>query len=306
MSYDNIARKLKSGEPIVIDGGTGTELEKRGLTMDPNAWCGPATVENTELLTQVHMDYIAAGAEVITVNTYASNRLMLEAAGYGDRVEEINRTAVKAALDARERSGKSGIAVAGSLSHMTPVRRGTSATDPERSVSAEDAAAAFSELAMIHKDNGCDVILLEMMYDLPRMPLAYDAAKATGLPVWAGLSAKRGEDGLPKSFVQVEDLPFEDVAELAASWDVDAIGTMHTPSNLISECNRIIRDYSDKPLLAYPDSGYFKMPYWQFENVISPDDLATFTRQWRGEGTQIVGGCCGLSPEHIQAMAGAV
>ncbi|MDZ7643555.1 MAG: homocysteine S-methyltransferase family protein [Woeseiaceae bacterium] len=105
MSYAAIERRIQRGDIIILDGGTGTELERRGVSMDPNAWCGPASLANAELLTAIHGDYIAAGADVITTNTFASSRPMLDAAGYGDRFEEINRTAVRAAERARPRAG---------------------------------------------------------------------------------------------------------------------------------------------------------------------------------------------------------
>ncbi|NCW84289.1 MAG: hypothetical protein EBV75_06150, partial [Acidimicrobiia bacterium] len=101
-----------------------------------SAWCGPASLNNSELLTQVHLDYINAGADVITANTFASSRLMLTPAGFADRVEEINRIAVEAALRARdlatEKSPSRKIAVAGSLSHMVPVAAGTAKVDVGR------------------------------------------------------------------------------------------------------------------------------------------------------------------------------
>ena len=120
MTYKNLKVRLDAGEIIVLDGGTGTELQRRGAQMDPSAWCGPASLNNSELLTQVHLDYIDAGADVVTANTFASSRLMLTPAGYADRVEEINRIAVEAALRARDLATKKSpsrrIAVAGSLS----------------------------------------------------------------------------------------------------------------------------------------------------------------------------------------------
>jgi len=106
MSYATLKERLNNGGIVLLDGGTGTELEKRGAAMDPEAWCRPATLENVDILESVHRDYIAAGADIITANTYASSRLMLEPAGYADHFEEINRAAVAAAHRAVEASGK--------------------------------------------------------------------------------------------------------------------------------------------------------------------------------------------------------
>jgi methionine synthase I (cobalamin-dependent) len=115
MAYAEIKRRLDAGEVLLLDGGVGTELERRGADMDPAAWCGVATLENEELLTQIHIDYARAGSDVITANTFASSRVMLSAAGHGDDVVEINQRAVEAALRAKEQLATEGrtVAVAG-------------------------------------------------------------------------------------------------------------------------------------------------------------------------------------------------
>jgi len=300
MSYADIEGRLRRGGMVILDGATGSELQLRGVAMDPNAWCGPATLENTGVLEAIHRDYIAAGADIVTANTYASSRLMLGPAGFGDRVAEINRTAVGAAR--RAASDRPGVLVAGSLSHMCPHARGGSRTDPARMPSQTEMADAFGELAGLLRDEGCDLILLEMMYDPERMAPAFKAAAETGLPVWAGLSARRGADGRVLSYTQDQDIPFEDLVQVLDDFDVAAAGVMHTPADLTGEAIAILRGAYGGPLMAYPDSGYFKMPEWQFEAIIPPDEFLRFATQWVEDGVQIVGGCCGLSPAHIAAL----
>ena len=274
MSYHDVKRRLDAGEIIVIDGGTGTELQRRGAQMDPSAWCGPASLNNSELLTQVHLDYINAGADVITANTFASSRLMLTPAGYADRVEEINRIAVEAALRARDLATKKSpsrkIAVAGSLSHMLPVAAGTAKVDQAQVPSNDELAHAFGELADILKSSGVDHIMLEMMYEPNRVPLALNAALETGLPVWFGMSARRAPDGRAISFDQHNEFPLEEITKLIPKTGVDVAGVMHTGAEIVGETLAAIRKNFSGPMSAYPDSGYFEMPDWQFVDVISP------------------------------------
>jgi len=303
MAYADLMKRLGRGGIAILDGGTGTELERRGVAMSPGAWCGPATLTNRPVLEAVHADYIRAGADVITANTYASSRLMLGPAGYGDRVEEINRIAVEAALTARARAGVAGVVVAGSLSHMVPVIAGTEWFDPAAMPDPAAIADAFAELAGILRDAGCDMIILEMMYDPERMIAAIAAARSTGLPVWAGLSSRRGADGAVLGFSHHADVPFDDIAALLSDSGAEAAGIMHTPSDLVAPSIEIIRRHFDGPLLAYPDSGHFKMPHWKFEDIIPPDDFAAYASQWSAAGVRIIGGCCGLSPDHIAAIA---
>jgi hypothetical protein len=146
MAYDRVKKRLAAGQIIVLDGATGTELQRRGAPMDPAAWCGPAMLHADRLLTEIHADYIEAGADVITANTFASSRLMLSGAGLAERTDEINRRAVAAALrarDAHERGAQ--VLVAGSLSHMMPMAERAANVDPR---------TAPSDSAVGHADRG--------------------------------------------------------------------------------------------------------------------------------------------------------
>ena len=103
----------------MLDGGTGSELRRRGVRLDEAAWSGLASLTHYDVLREVHADYIAAGADVITTNTFGTTRFVLEAAGYGERFATINRRAVDAAREARDASGRD-VAIAGSMSCLPP------------------------------------------------------------------------------------------------------------------------------------------------------------------------------------------
>ena len=306
MVYAQLKQRLAAGEVVIMDGGTGTELQRRGASMDPSAWCGPATLRSEHLLAELHADYIAAGSEVITTNTFASSRLMLAPAGYGEQVEEINRRAVEAALKARDESArKKSVAVAGSLSHMIPMAEGTDLTDPSKFPDDSEAEDAFHELAQILATNGCDLIILEMMYHPKRTLLALNAALATGLPVWCGLSVRKAKDGTIASYHRPEELPFNELAALIPRHDVAVAGIMHSSAELITEALKTVRQNFDGPIMVYPDSGYFEMPDWRFVDVISPQRFEEFCQGWIASGVQILGGCCGLTVEHVRAAVRA-
>lgn len=303
MGYADIERRLEEGGIVILDGGTGTELERRGVPMDSKAWCGPASLDHLSVLEAIHQDYIRAGADIITANTYASSRLMLGPSGFANRFEDINRAAIDAAHRARKSSDRTDVLVAGSLSHMVPVTSGTAQPDLAQAPNRADMAEAFRDLALLHRDAGCDLILLEMMYHPERMEPAFQAAIETGLPVWAGFSVRRGTDGRILSFAPDQDIPFEETVQVLVDFKVAAAGIMHVPSTLIGEAIAILRSAFDGPLTAYPDSGHFKMPHWQFDKIISPDDFRCFAAEWVASGVQVIGGCCGLAPEHIAAIA---
>ena len=306
MAYADLKKRLAAGDCVVLDGATGTELQRRGAPMDPAAWCGPATLENDHILTDIHADYIRAGSDVVTANTFASSRLMLRAAGLADRSDEIVTRAVEAALRAREATGARGVVIAGSLSHMVPVADGTATVDLAKIPSPAEIADAFHALAHALKNAGAELIMLEMMYEPNRVKLAVDAALDSGLPVWFGMSARRGRTGKVASFHHFEDLPISAIASLIPPTGIDAAGVMHTGAEIVDEALTELKQHFNGPLMAYPDSGYFEMPDWRFVDIISSARYGEFVRQWLASGVQMVGGCCGLGLAHIEEAAKAV
>src|SRR5512139_4059896 len=113
------ADSLRGGRTLLLDGGTGTELRRRGAALDATAWTGLAPLTHYDLLRAIHADYIAAGADVVTTNTFGTARFVLEAAGHGADYAAINRRAVAAAREARDAAGRA-VAVAGSISCLPP------------------------------------------------------------------------------------------------------------------------------------------------------------------------------------------
>jgi len=304
MPYSPLKQRLDRGDIVILDGATGTELQRRGVDMDPSAWCGVASLANQAVLTDIHRDYIAAGAEVITANTFASGRVVLKQAGYGDKTEEINRAAVEAALRARDLSGNPEVVVAGSLSHMVYLASDR-VPPPDQMPSEEEAAESFAELAMLLKAAGVELLLLEMMYHPTRTPKVVKAALATGLPVWFGLSARRGADGRLLSFFKEADVPLTEIVKMIPERGIDAAGVMHSGAEITAEALAFIHKRYKGPLSAYPDSGYFEMPDWRFHDVVTPSRLEQFYLDWLYQGAQIIGGCCGLTVEHIKAAVSA-
>ncbi len=294
--------KLRSGEVIVLDGATGTELQRRGAPMDQAAWCARATLTHHDLLRQLHEDYIRAGAQVVTANTFASSRRMLEPAGLGDAVAEINSKAVHVALEARDRAAADHpVAVAGSLSTMQPMLPGTGEADPGFVPTDREAKATYGELAGLLAEAGADMILMEMMCDIQQAGHALEAAVATGLPVWVGFSVQT-EAGGRLTMHGHDDLDFAEVIDPVMRIGGSVAGVMHSyPEETTAALEILFRHWSG-PVSAYPESGYFEMPDWRFVDVVPPETFAEQTRRWVESGVQIVGGCCGIGPEHIEAM----
>jgi len=292
--------RIGAGGVVLLDGGTGTELERRGVPMNERAWCGDATLGHAEILREIHEDFIRAGAEVIITNTFATARHSLAPIGHGDDVERANRLAVEVAREARERVAERDVAVAGSMSDFM-----TDKGNPEWS---RDSClrATYREQAEILAQAGVDLLALEMMQEPEIAVPAIEAGVDTGLPVWVGCSCRRVGDQGRLGLFDVPDRDFRELLDAILGLPVGVIGIMHSEVPDVVQGIEMVRERWSGPMAVYPESGYFTMPNWQFVDIISPDDLVTEARSWRNRGVQLIGGCCGIGPQHIEALNAAL
>ena len=293
-------RRLEQDRIVLIDGGTGTELERRGVAADEATWSGVGMYTHDQVVRKIHEDYIRAGAEVIITNTFGTSRQMLEGADLGDRVNAINRRAVEVAKQARDNVADSPVAIAGSISAM--------AAHFDRSLYADTDAEleVYRELADILADAGVDLIALEMMEEPVHSPLAVQAAMETGLPVWLGVSCRlHPESGEVVAFdhpkVALGRLLDKLLEETPA-----VVNLMHSEIDAIPEAMSLVEERWSGPIGVYPESGYFTKPNWNFVDIISPEDLVAEARGWVAAGARILGGCCGTNPDHIRAFRDAL
>ncbi len=302
--YEPLAHKLAAGETILLDGATGTELQRRGVPMDDEVWCATANLSAPAAVQAVHADYIRAGAEVITANTFATSPLLFNALGRDGEIGAIDGAAVKLAHQARAETGAA-VAIAGSFSVMRPVAKGTAVAGESPRWSERQARPLMQAKAEGLAQAGCDLILMEMMRDCDYSVWATEAAVATGLPVWVGIAVERRADGRLAGFGR-HDWALEDiVAPLMAGGPVACL-IMHSDIDLTAAALEVVKSRWPGPLGAYPESGYFEMPEWQFVDIIGADKFVTHCLQWRRQGATILGGCCGIGPEHIAALAAAL
>ncbi len=299
--YDHIREKLARGETIILDGGTGTDIQRRGVPMSSSTWCAEANISHPDVVREVHLDYIKAGADIIIANTFATSPLLFNALGRDGELLEIDRAAVEIA---RQAAKGHRVAVAGSMSTMRPVVPGSDRTSKQQEWPEQKARALFKRKADNLSASGVDLIMMEMMRDQDYSVWATEAAMATGLPVWIGISVERQKGGKLTGFGR-EDQPFGEVARVLSSLKPALISIMHTSPNDTDEAIDILRKYWKGPIGAYPESGYFKMPEWTFVDIIPPEELVAKSKAWQKKGVTAFGGCCGLGPDHIKALAEA-
>ena len=291
-----LQKRLDNGDVIILDGGTGTELQRRGVPMHGVAWSAAALLTHPDVVREVHEDYIRAGADVIITNTFSAARHTLEEAGMGDSVAQANTRAVSLAKEARDMAAEDRpVYVAGSVSTFFP------GLQPELIPPAEQARASYREQAQLLAEAGVDLIILEMMRDVEQSSFAIEAAGSTGLPTWVGFSCKMSSDGRVLLFDSLDETFAESLESLLAP-GASLASVMHTDVDDTAPALRVLRERWDGPLGAYAHSGSFVMPDWQFDGTISPADYLARAQEWVQMGVQVVGGCCGIGPEHIRAL----
>ena len=292
-AYEAVMKRLADGGCALLDGGIATEVARRGGTL--GAWANLANVEMPDTLLAIHADFIAAGADIISANTFACSELHLAAHGVHGREEELNRAAVALALEARERAGvERPLPVAGCMTTVS--YRG-----PEGKVAPAEEDWALVSQARTLADAGVDFLNVEMLSHVERANVELAVAATTGLPVWAGFSSVMDEEG-NLTLLNQQDEPLEESLRRIDLSGVDVAFIMHTHVPLVEPSLAALRGVWDGPLGTYPHGGRYTRPSWEFDDDFTPEVLAAGAERWLAGGCRIVGGCCGATPAHIAAL----
>ncbi len=299
MSYENLKKKIESDEIVLLDGGIGTEIEKQGVVMNDLAWCGIAHMEQPDTVRAVHESYINAGSDVITSNTFGTAPHVVKRIGLEDQTRKINTEAVTLALQARDNCSRE-VCVAASMSSMP-------AFDSPKVPSREEFREGYHQQAKMLAEAGAELIITEMMLDRLNASMVIEAANSVGLPVWIGMSASIDKNGEvsnyhdPQGF-EFESMPFSDMAEELVAIGCDAAGIMHSRVDSVAPALAELGDIYQGSKFAYAESGHFVPPSWKFEHTISAEDYLDYSRKWLDAGARMIGGCCGIGPEHIKVL----
>ena len=313
MILDN---KLSKQEIIILDGAIGSEIARLGGTMDSAAWCGVANKTHPEVVRRIHEEYLRAGADVVTANTFATNRHVLAGAGLADEAVSITTRAVELAREAVDKlAPHRPIAVAGSMSNTVAWIPGTVSPDPRFFPTPAEEIENYREMAETLATAGVDLIVMEMMFDIDRASRAVAAAVETGLPVWIGTSCSLLADGsvgawnkhmeepadrFAPSDVEQESKSFGPVIEAMMSFEPQVMGIMHSTIETMGPGLKALFDRWHGPVMAYPETS--SQIRRGVGHSIEPAVFAGHCRDLVQGGVQIIGGCCGTTIEHIRAM----
>lgn len=288
----NLLAALRKG-PLVLDGATGTELQRRGCSTELPLWSARALLESPATVCAIHEDYWRSGAQIVVANTFRTNVRTLARAGLHSRGRELNATAVRLAQEARERAGACGWVAAS----VAPVE---DCYCPERVPPNDELREEHRRMLEWLLEAQPDLIWIETMNTVREAQIAAQAAAETGLPFAVSLAPR--EDGRLLS-----GEPLSDVVAVIEPLNPLAIGVNCAPPGGILAALRTLRAISERPLAAYAHIGNAEPTAgWSFSESVEPEAYRAHSRTWLQAGAAIIGGCCGTGPEHVAAVAGLV
>jgi homocysteine S-methyltransferase len=277
--------ELLAESPILFDGGIGTDLYGRDVFL--NLCYEELNLERPELVEEVHRAFLVAGADAVETNTFSANRPRLEPHGLGERVREINRAGAGIARRAVEHQAL----VAGAIGPLG-IR-----LEPWGPTTVDEAVALFREQVEGLVEGGVDLLCLETFSDLVEIQAAVDAVRqACDLPVIAMMTVD--EQGRTPEGVAPEWLGQKLEATGA---DVIGVNCSVGPAPMLSIVETMAAICS-RPLAAMPNAGIPRNIDGRMHYLTSPAYMARYVRRFIDAGARVVGGCCGVSPEHIRAM----
>jgi homocysteine S-methyltransferase len=289
--------EIFADRPVLADGAMGTVLNARGVFT--NRCYDELNLSDPNLILAVHEEYLQAGAEILETNTFGANRFRLTRQGLGAKVEEINAAGARLARQAVERlkERQAGDAwVAGAVGPLG-VR-----LEPLGKTGLDEARAAFAEQIGILKKGGVDLLIVETMPALNEAREALEAAKAVApeLPVLVMVTVDDESECLDGSSAA-------QAAAWLTEWGAGAVGVNCStgPATVLTAIEQM-RSATALPLAAMPNAGMPRAVDGRNIYLCSPEYMASFARKAIAAGVQIVGGCCGTTPNHIRAMRQAI
>ena len=296
-----LARLFGARRPAILDGAMGTELARRGLDTGLPLWSAGPLENSPGAVQRIHADYIAAGADIITTDTFRATRRTFNRAGLDDHSAELTARAVALAREARAGSGRADLLIAGSIAPLEDCYH-TELVPPDAALSEEHA-----ELAGRLAEAGADFLLLETMGTVREALAAAAAARATGLEFVVSFLCT------PEGALYSSE-PLSDA--------VRRIAPLH-PAAFSINCvsARVIEKPLEQLRAAMRHAGAAGTPVGLYANTgtpgaerslddrqsmiedVEPKEYAGFAAVWEHSGVAFIGGCCGTTPEHIRAVA---
>ncbi len=283
-------RERLRDEIVVFDGGVGTYLYDKGVYI--NTCFDELNLTNPDIVSEVHRDYVAAGADVIETNTFGANRFKLAPHGLEAKVYEINRRGAELA----KAVAKENALVAGSVGPLGVQ------LEPLSALSYDEARQAFTEQVRGLLDGGVDLIVLETFGLVKELEQAVRAVRelSPDIPLVAQVTVN--DDGM-----LISGATLESFVQGIAGYAIDAIGLNCSvgPRSMLDALEHL-KKLTTLPVSVQPNAGVPQNVGGRYIYLTSPEYIAEYAKRFILTGATIVGGCCGTNPAHIRAIRRAV
>ena len=288
LGADLLRQRIAEGPPLVLDSAMGTELERRGVPSGLPLWSARALLVAPEQVLAIHRENAAAGADVLTANTFRTHARTLAKEGLGNRSRELTRKAVALARQAASPDAF----VVGSLSPLEDCYR------PDLVPAEKSLASEHADQAQALVEAGVDGILIETMNSVSELAASVRASRATGLPVIASMITDGGGRLLSGETI-------ESAVHALRGDPPDALSINCVPARrLAADLRRLVSASPELPLAAYGNLGPPSDPEGlHFTDPIDPAEFARLAMDWFDLGARMVGGCCGTTAAHTEAIA---
>ncbi len=290
-------------DPVILDGGLATELERRGAELSDRLWSAALLIDDPEAIRQAHLAYFRAGAQVAITATYQASVEGFASRGIQTaQAEDLMRRAVRLARSARDEAGSADDRVAASLGpYGAFLADGSEYTGAYGETTEADLVGFHRSRVDVLADAGAELFAVETIPSLAEISaLARVLGEVPEVPAWVSFSCR---DGATIS----DGTPIETAAAVAASIpSVVAVGVNCTPTRFISQLITRLRSSVPTPVVVYPNAGGrwdAQSRTWVGEGRSVPTDLADASNAWLDAGALMIGGCCGFGSDAIDALA---
>ncbi len=287
-----LLNRIYEGETIISDGGTGTYLQKNGL--EPGGCPEEFNVSHPEVIKKMAREYFEAGSDMVLTNSFGGSVFRQKHYGFEDSVFKFNKLAAQLAKSQAPEHGF----VCGSLGPTGEFLR------PLGLVSNQEMYDSFKNQALALEEGGADCVVIETMLDIDETSIALQAVREnTSMLAMATMTFDLG----PRGFFTMMGVTPEDAAKKLEQSGAQVIG-----ANCGNGIERMIeiaskmRNSTDKPMMINCNAGIPSLVSGEILYPETPEYMAEQFMKLKDVGVNIIGGCCGTSPEHIKALSNAI
>ncbi len=289
----NLNLRLKKKEIIIIDGATGTELQRRGIKTTLPLWSAKALFTHPDAIKNIYKEYILDGADIIITNTFRTTNHTLKKVNLGDKASKITILACKLAQQAinETRVGRE-IYIAGSMAPLEDCY------SPELTPQKNELEKEYLELAKNLKKGGVDFLLLETMITIRETLAAISTATKVKMPFAVSFCCNKNGQLLGGESLKTTLKKIEKYKPLF-------VGVNCIQPELATQLINVLASITDLPLCVYAN-GYGKPDDdqgWLFSGKAEVNKYLNEAKKWVKSGAQLIGGCCGTTPEYIKQIA---